>query len=79
MTSRSRATDCSYADVRHDRLIGLAAANLCSAGGTQRDEEATMARRVRKWMTVFMTAVVTGVLVLLPTAAMAGIVVTGID
>ncbi len=38
-----------------------------------------MTRRTRKWITAIMTAVVTGVLVWLPTAAQAGIVATGID
>jgi hypothetical protein len=38
-----------------------------------------MSRRVRKWVTAIMTATATVVLVWLPTAAQAGITMTGID
>jgi hypothetical protein len=53
--------------------------SLLSQGGTLVDEEATMSRRVRKWVTAIMTAATTAVLVWLPTAAQAGIAASGID
>jgi hypothetical protein len=53
--------------------------SLLSQGGTHLDEEATMSRRVRKWVTAIMTAAATVVLVWLPTAAQAGITASGLD
>jgi hypothetical protein len=38
-----------------------------------------MTRRTRKWITAITAAVVTAVLVWLPTAAQAGISMTGVD
>ena len=38
-----------------------------------------MTRRVRRWITVALTAAITGVLIWLPTAAQAGITATGLD
>jgi hypothetical protein len=38
-----------------------------------------MNRRIRKWLIAAMTAITTGILVWLPTAAQAGIVFNGID
>jgi hypothetical protein len=52
---------------------------LPSQGGTHLNEEAPMTRRTRKWITAIMAAVVTTVLVWLPTAAQAGIAASGID
>ena len=38
-----------------------------------------MTRRVRRWMTAILTVAMTALLVWMPTAAQAGITVTGVD
>jgi hypothetical protein len=38
-----------------------------------------MSRKAKRWITGIITAATTAVLILLPTAAQAGVVVTGVD